>query len=165
MKLSEGVEAAVHCAAILAGLAPGRAMPAAAMAEFHGLSPTYLLKHLQALAKAKLLDSVPGPTGGYRLARAPEKITLLDLVLAIEGPAPAFRCQEIRQRGPARQEASAYVKPCGINAAMLKAERAYRAALAETTLADIKAGFDNDADPRSVAAGCAFIERYQRPPA
>ena len=46
---------------------------------------------------------------------------------------------------------------------MLKAERAYRAALAEAKLADIVADFMNDADPRTVAASCAFVERHQRP--
>ena len=71
-----------------------------------------------------------GPLGGYRLARGPERITLLDIVLAVEGPEPAYRCAEIRRGGPDPLPASAYVKPCGINVAMLKAEKAYRAALA-----------------------------------
>ncbi|TIX75095.1 MAG: transcriptional regulator, partial [Mesorhizobium sp.] len=87
----------------------------------------------------------------------------LDIVLAVEGGEPAFRCGEIRQRGPVRLDASVYVKPCGINVAMLKAERAYRAALAEARLSDIVAGYMSDADPRSVAANCAFVERHQRP--
>jgi hypothetical protein len=59
--------------------------------------------------------------------------------------------------------ANAYVKPCGINAAMLRAEKAYRAALATEKLSDIVADFMTDADPRSVAAACAFVERHQRP--
>ncbi|TIT23122.1 MAG: hypothetical protein E5W78_22975, partial [Mesorhizobium sp.] len=58
---------------------------------------------------------------------------------------------------------SAYVKPCGISVAMMKAERAYRAALAEARLSDIVAEYVSDADPRSVAANCAFVERHQRP--
>ncbi|WP_245466469.1 Rrf2 family transcriptional regulator, partial [Mesorhizobium sp. M7A.F.Ca.MR.245.00.0.0] len=97
------------------------------------------------------------------LARPAERITLLDIVLAVEGREPAFRCGEIRQRGPVKLDASAYVKPCGINAAMLKAERAYRAALAETKLSDIVATYAAEGDPRSLAASCAFVERHQRP--
>jgi hypothetical protein len=46
---------------------------------------------------------------------------------------------------------------------MLRAEKAYRAALAAEKLSDIVAGFRNDADPRSVAASCAFVARNQRP--
>lgn len=163
MKLGEGVEAAIHCCAVLAGARDGATLPGAALAEAHGLSASYLLKHLNALASAKILESIPGPHGGYRLARAAERITLLDIVLAVEGPEPAYRCVEIRQRGPNPLPASAYVKPCGIKVAMLNAEKAYRAALAEVRLSDIVADYLEDADPRSIARGCAFLDRHQRP--
>jgi Rrf2 family protein len=163
MKLSEGVEAAIHCAAVLAGMEGGATMPGAALAEQFGLSSSYLLKHLNALVAARVFESVPGPAGGYRLARPAGEISLLDIVLAVDGPQPAFRCGEIRQRSPAKLPASAYVKPCGINAAMLRAERAYRAALAAERLSDIVAEYLAEADPRSVAASCAFVARYQRP--
>jgi DNA-binding IscR family transcriptional regulator len=69
MKLGEGVEAAIHCAAMLAGVEGDATLPASAMAEAFGLSPSYLLKHLNALTAADILESVPGPSGGYRLAR------------------------------------------------------------------------------------------------
>jgi len=163
MKLSEGVEAAIHCAATLASLEDGATMPGAALAAQFGLSPSYLLKHLQALTAAGILESVPGPAGGYRLARPAERISLLDIVLAVEGPLPAFRCNEIRRNGPVRLPDSAYAKPCGINAAMLRAEKAWRAALAAEKLSAIVADFLSDAAPRSVAAACAFVERHQRP--
>ena len=163
MKLGEGVEAAIHCAAVLARLETGRTLPASALAELHGLSQSYLLKHLQALASAGVFESVPGPHGGYRLAGSPERISLLDIVLAVEGREPAFRCAEIRQRGPGALEPSAYVKPCGINVAMLKAERAWRAVLAETKLSEIVAGYEAEADPRAIAFNCAFVARHQRP--
>lgn len=162
MKLGEGVEAAIHCAALLAGLDDDATIPAAALAGQFGLSPSYLLKHLKALTAAGVLESVPGPAGGYRLARVAERISLLDIVLAVEGPRPAFRCCEIRQRGPEKLPACAYVKPCGINAAMLRAEKAYRAALAAERLSDIVAEYLTEADPRSVAASRAFVAQYRR---
>lgn len=163
MKLSEGVEAAIHCASVMASLEPGETLPASALAEAYGLSPSYLLKHLKALVADGLLESVPGPHGGYRLARAPEKITLADVVLAIEGRKPAFRCMEIRQRGPVKLPATVYAKPCGINAAMLRAERAWRQALAATSIADVAADFNAEGDPRAVEAVCAFMVRHRRP--
>ena len=52
-------------------------MPASALAEYHGLSPSYLLKHLKTLAAAGILESVSGPHGGYRLALSADAITLL----------------------------------------------------------------------------------------
>ncbi|MEO5757409.1 MAG: Rrf2 family transcriptional regulator [Mesorhizobium sp.] len=163
MKLGEGVEAAIHCVATLSSVEGNSTMPGAALAESFGLSPSYLLKHLNMLSASGILESVPGPSGGYRLAKAADSITLLDVVLAIEGRQPAFRCGEIRRNGPVKLDGSAYIKPCGINAAMLKAERAYRAALAETKLSDIVATFNREGDPRSLSASCAFVERHQRP--
>lgn len=164
MKLSEGVEAAIHSAIVLADLPEGATLPGQALAEYHGLSGSYLLKHLKDLVAAKILDSVPGPAGGYRLARKIEDVSLLDIVLAIEGPRPAFRCGEIRQQGPGALELAAYRRPCGINTAMLKAERAYRAVLAETKLSTLREDYMSDADPRAVAFSCAFLDRNQRMP-
>ncbi|MDQ6433393.1 Rrf2 family transcriptional regulator [Mesorhizobium sp. LHD-90] len=164
MKLSEGVEAAIHSAIVLADLPEGATLPGSALAEYHGVSGSYLLKHLKDLVAAKILESVPGPAGGYRLARGTDRISLLDVVLAVEGAQPAFRCLEIRQKGPGALESAAYKKPCGINTAMLKAERAWRAVLAETKLSDLIEEYAIDADPRAVAYGCAFLERNQRIP-
>ncbi|WP_112832742.1 Rrf2 family transcriptional regulator [Ensifer sp.] len=136
MKLGDGVEQAIHSVTMLSCLQPGSTLSAAALAEFHGVSTSYLLKHLQAMSGAGLLEAVPGPRGGYRLARLPAKISLLDIVLAVEGPEPAFRCNEIRLRGP-NPYACKPKAPCTINVAMLRAEQAYRAELRRVTIADI----------------------------
>jgi len=136
MKLGDGVEQAIHCVAMLAGLAADGVLAAAALAEYHGVSPSYLLKHLQALSGAGILAAVPGPAGGYRLARTPNQISLLDIVLAVEGAEPAFRCAEIRQRGPDPLPGKPK-RSCEINAAMQVAEQAYRRELARVTIADL----------------------------
>jgi len=162
VKLGEGVEHAIHSVTVLAALQPGRVLPAAALAEFHGVSPSYLLKHLQVLSGAGIVATVPGPNGGYRLAKPTEKITLLDIVLAVEGAQPAFRCTEIRQRGP-NPIGGVPAAPCEVNAAMLKAERAYRAELAKVSIADIFGRLnDNDEDGRIDARRCAFFELRER---
>lgn len=164
MKLGDGVEQAIHVTGFLAALPGGAVMSAAALAEFHGVSTSYLLKHLQALSGAGVLETVPGPQGGYRLARAPERISLLDIVLAVEGPEPAFRCKEIRQRGPGAQTVSAALlrSPCQINAAMLRAEQAWRAELRRVTIADIQGEVAAMDDGTIAARGCAFIEQHGR---
>lgn len=162
MKMGDGVEQAIHSVAMLAGLSEGGVLSAAALAEFHGVSTSYLLKHLQALSGAGILDTVPGPKGGYRLAKTPKEISLLDILLAVEGPAPAFRCNEIRQRGPNPVSDRFFASPCNISAAMLRAERVYRAELAKTSIADI--GIELTAlDDGSIAArSCAFLEIHER---
>ena len=162
MKLSEGVEQAIHSVLLLSGLPADGVLPASALAEYHGVSSSYLLKHLQALASAGLLLSVPGPKGGYRLAREPAHISLLDIVLAIEGPEPAFRCSEIRRRGPSPIADRFHKAPCGVNAAMLRAEKAYRAELEKVSMADLSV------DPRTAlgaaikARSCGYLEEHQR---
>lgn len=157
MKMGDGVEAAIHCVTMLAGLPSNAVLSGADLARFHGVSESYLLKHLKALAASGVLVSVSGPKGGYRLARSPQQITLLDIVLAVEGAEPAFRCREIRRRGPNPPDATAFPSPCGISVAMLRAERAYRQALAETRISDLLQDFVDSADPRLRARGEAFL--------
>jgi Rrf2 family protein len=148
MKLSEGVEWGLHCVTALAMLPPGATLPTRSLAEMYALSETYLSKHLQALANAHIIESVPGPRGGYHLTRPPQEITLLEVVEAIDGPEPLFRCTEIRQQGPLAQEPRMYRLPCAIHVAMARAEKAWRDALRSQTLADIVAQYMQDVAPQ-----------------
>jgi len=162
MKLGDGVEQAIHSVTMLAALPDGQVLPASALAEFHGVSTSYLLKHLQSMSREKIVETVPGPRGGYRLNRSPENITLLDVVLAVEGSQPAFRCKEIRQNGPTPLSRDRFTVPCQINAAMLRAERAYRAELGLVSIADLNASVVASDDGSIVARGCAFLDLHAR---
>lgn len=162
MKLSEGVEWAIHSVVLLAALGPGATLSGAALAEFHGVSESYLLKHLQMMARANILDSIPGPKGGFRLARPHEEITLLDIVEAVEGKDPAFRCTEIRQRGPSGLEPSAYPHLCGIHAAMLHAEAAWKKELRSRTIADLAEHVARAVDPRAVEKAAPWMREHVR---
>lgn len=137
MRLGDGVEWTIHCCTVLAVLPEGVTLPAARLAEFHQVPPAYLAKHLQAAAAAGIVESVAGPRGGYRLARPAADISVLDVVLAVDGDDAAFRCTEIRRRGPAAGPASAYPNPCGIARTMWRAEDAWRAELAATSIEDL----------------------------
>jgi Rrf2 family protein len=147
MKMSGGVEWAVHCCVVLSQ-AEGP-VPTQRLAEFHGISRTYLAKHLQLLSRAGLVSSTEGRVGGYLLTRPADEITVLDVVLAIEGPEPAFRCTEIRQNGPLPASPAACKRPCGVNRVMQSAEQAWRAALREVTIADLAATVQKDAGPQT----------------
>jgi Rrf2 family protein len=162
MRLSDGVEWSVHCCTVLALLPHGTALPAAKLAEFHGVPGAYLAKHLQALARHGIVESTQGPRGGYRLARAAADVTLLDIVTAVEGDEPAFRCSEIRQRGPAGLPPRAYKVPCGIARAMWRAEDAWRASLRSTTIADLLVGLAKDVEPRAAVKATAWMQEVLR---
>ncbi|MEJ7844954.1 MAG: Rrf2 family transcriptional regulator, partial [Acidimicrobiales bacterium] len=56
------------------------------IAERTGLPQPYLEQILLALKGAGLVRSKRGVGGGYVLARAPEQITLADIVSAVDGP-------------------------------------------------------------------------------
>jgi len=144
MRLGEGVEWALHCCTVLGVVPPELTVPASVLAEFHGLRPAYLAKQMQALSRSGIVESVPGRTGGYRLAKPIGEITVLDVVLAVEGPERAFKCTEIRQQGPAGADPAICTKPCGIAATMWRAEEQYRQALAKTTIEDLVAELANE---------------------
>ena len=137
--MNAGVEWALHSCLNLTWVEPGETVTAARLAAFYDLPTAYLNKQLQALAKVGILSSTSGPRGGFRLARRPENITVLDVVTAIEGPEAAFRCEGIMQHGPGGRTDVDYRKTCLISQTMRRAERAWRQELAETTIADLKA--------------------------
>jgi Rrf2 family protein len=137
MRLPEGVEWALHCTWLLTFTRDRDPMPARRLAEFFDLPEAYLAKLLKALVRADLLSATSGPRGGFRLARPPGDITVADIVEAVEGPSPLFHCTEIRQRGPVPLTGAACRRPCGIAQVMDRAESAWRAELAATTIADL----------------------------
>lgn len=51
-----------------------------------GIDENYLNQILILLRKAGLIESLRGPQGGHRLSRPPDKITILDALVALEGP-------------------------------------------------------------------------------
>jgi Rrf2 family protein len=53
--------------------------------------PRFLYRVLRRLVDAGLLVGVSGPGGGYRLARRPAQINLLEIVTAVEGQYQATR--------------------------------------------------------------------------
>jgi Rrf2 family protein len=150
MRLSEGVEWGLHCAVLLAVMPPETALPTSRLAEYHGVPVAYLAKHLQAMSRAGILAAGPGRGGGYRLARPPADVSVLDVVEAVDGDDPAFKCLEIRRRGPAAVPGREYRTMCGIHRVMVEADAAWRAELIRTSVADLAAGVAKDASPKMI---------------
>lgn len=138
MQMSEGVEWAIHSCLNLAWVEPAEAVSAAQLAAFFALPAAYLNKQLQALVRAGILTSTSGPRGGFRLARDPDTISLLDVVTAIEGAQEAFRCQQLMKSRPGARKDIDYRKECLVSQAMRQADLAWRRTLADRTIGDIK---------------------------
>jgi len=64
------------------------------IAERQGLSENYLEQLFASLKKAKLIQSVRGSQGGYLLGRNPEKISVGDILRALEGSMAPTECVE-----------------------------------------------------------------------
>jgi DNA-binding IscR family transcriptional regulator len=67
---------------------------------------------------------------------------VLDVVQAVDGTGPAFRCTEIRQQGLLAAPPEQCTTPCGIAKVMADAERAWRDSLSCVTIADLAATLD-----------------------
>jgi Rrf2 family protein len=83
------------CLALLALARLGPEDPPARLREIseeHGIPERYLVQILLQLKGAGLVQSTRGASGGYRLARPADRISLAEVLTAIDGPdAPARR--------------------------------------------------------------------------
>lgn len=68
------------------------AVTLADIARRQGISLSYLEQLFAKLRRSGLVDSVRGPGGGYNLAMAPSKITVAEIVVAINENIDATRC-------------------------------------------------------------------------
>ncbi|POX47479.1 transcriptional regulator [Streptomyces sp. Ru71] len=151
MKLSQGVEWAVHCCVLLTHADEREAVPRTTLAGYYGLPVAYLAKHLKSLVRAGVLTATSGPRGGFRLARPADRITVLDVVEAVEGTAPSFACAEIRQRGACAVPAERCTGPCDVAQVMYDADRAWRDSLRAVTVADLSGRLAADLRERARA--------------
>ncbi|WP_078060272.1 Rrf2 family transcriptional regulator [Desulfotomaculum copahuensis] len=92
MRLNQATDYAFRAVLHLAQLPPGEVVEAQVIAGRECIPIRFLLKILRLLTKAGIVNSHRGVGGGYALARSPEKITLLDVLTAVEGPVRINRC-------------------------------------------------------------------------
>src|SRR5207302_10328157 len=86
MKLSRASSYALHAVAFLAAR-KDHTRPVAShhIAAARGIPDRFLLKILKPLVSARILLSLKGPNGGYRLARKADEISVLDVLEAVDG--------------------------------------------------------------------------------
>ncbi len=82
------------------------------------------------LQRANLVASRSGPHGGYRLARNPADVTLLEIIEAMEGPTSLHECA--LRGGPCHWE-----DVCAVHSIWSEARAAFTEVLAAHTLAEV----------------------------
>ncbi|MFC1636515.1 RrF2 family transcriptional regulator [Planctomycetota bacterium] len=87
-------------------------------------------KLMQSLQKAGLLKSSMGPRGGFILERNPSKISLIDIISAIQGPISVNRCVLIPKVCPQS-------KNCSVRDRLADLQKDINDSLAKITLGDL----------------------------
>ncbi len=111
-----------------------------------GIPTGFLQQVLQELQRARLVSSRSGPTGGYKLARAPEDITILEIVETLEGPIETSECA--LRGGPCRWD-----EVCAMHWVWSSARTALSDSLRAASLARVAA------DDRAIAEGSVAVPR------
>ena len=86
MQITRQADYAVRAVYYLTTLGSASRAATSQIAEDQHIPPSFLAKIISQLSVAGLLHTSRGARGGVSLARDPEKISLLDVVEAIDGP-------------------------------------------------------------------------------
>ncbi len=101
------------------------------LAARRDIPPAQAGKIVQQLVRANIVRSTRGARGGVRLARAPEQVTLKEVIGAVEGPLAVSRCI-VYDDCPC-------VQPCPVRSALSRIQREVERLLDGVTAADLAA--------------------------
>ena len=124
-KAQYGLRALIEIAA-----AKGEPMALKNVADKQEISQHYLEQIASQLRRAGFIRSVRGAYGGYKLARAPEAITALEVVEAMEGSLAPVSCIE-------DVDSCHRAGACGTEGLWRRVDNAVREVLLASTLADL----------------------------
>ncbi len=107
------------------------------------ISEKYISRLIIDLRRAGMVKSVRGSRGGYRIARYPKNLTVLDVIEVMEGPVSIIDCVTTescdRQRG------------CAVRSIWCDMNNQIRSALAAVTLQDV---IDRQRENEEIAEYC-----------
>jgi Rrf2 family protein len=86
MRLTRAASYAIHAVVFMANQKHNRPVASHHIAQARGIPERFLLKVLKPLVSVRVLLSIKGPNGGYRLAKSPGEISLLEILEAVDGP-------------------------------------------------------------------------------
>lgn len=88
-------------AVVMMADAPGERVSAATVAQTFEASEDHVAKVLQQLVRAGICEGQRGAHGGYKLVADPRKLTMFDVVEALEGPVDRAESAEPTPSHPA----------------------------------------------------------------
>ena len=110
IKLSRLADYAVTLLAQMARAPEPTVLTAKSLSKTTGLPFPTVTKLLKKLARAGLLTSIRGATGGYSLEKSSQTISVADVITAIDGPPALTKCIDPNQE-PCSRETTCLAKP------------------------------------------------------
>jgi Rrf2 family protein len=129
MLVTRETDYAVRCVLYLAG-EQDRIASVGVIAEQMHIPKSFLAKILQRLVREGIVESIRGVSGGFRLLKNPNHITLLEVLTAIQGVAPVSTCAIDKRRC----SMSAH---CGVHPVWLEIRREIERRLATQTISSL----------------------------
>lgn len=127
LQLTRRADYAIRAVLCLAREERDQPLSASDIAGRMAVPPRFLPQIMQDLVRAGLVGSSLGRGGGYRLARAPSEISLLDVIEAVEGDARRRTC--VLSSGSCDPS-----RPCDVHELFVAAQEALLERLAAATL-------------------------------
>ncbi len=132
MQITRATDYAVRVTVYLATLPRDRKAALGELAEATGVRSNFLSKILQRLVRNGVISSHRGTGGGFRLNVAPETLTLLQVVEAIEGKIALNICLN-------EWQSCSLQAHCAVHPVWQKAQLALSQELAAVTVAELAA--------------------------
>jgi len=129
LELSRRGDYAVRAMVALARLNSGQ-LTGAALARMTGIPPAFVAQVMGGLVRAGLVAAQRGRRGGYRLAQAPESVSLRTVVESVEGDIRRQAC--VLRGGPCARDGT-----CDVHDAFFRAQEALFESLDGVSLRDV----------------------------
>jgi Rrf2 family protein len=149
LRLTRRGEYAIRAMLALAQ-AGGRQLSARSIGQRATVPASFLPQIMAGLARGGMVRAVRGRSGGYRLGRRPDEISLFDIVQLAEGPGRARRCV-------LRDRACSLHDGCLVHEAFASGEEALVRALRATRLSDVADATGGDGAARRGSPGARSI--------
>ena len=144
MQITRQADYAVRAVLYLARMGDGTRAPTSRIAQEQQIPPSFLAKIISQLSVAGMVQTSRGARGGVALAREPEKITLLDVVEAIDGPILLNECV-------GDPSTCVFGDDCPVHSVWCEAQAQLVRHLAGTSFASMGKGTNGSAAPQPIA--------------
>lgn len=152
MRISAKTDYAVRAAVELAAVTDEHPLKSERIAQAQGIPLRFLENILVQMRQGGIVISRRGAEGGYRLAEAPDKITVADVIRAIDGPLAAVAGER-----PEKLDFEGTAEP--LREVWVAVRASLRDVLEHVTLADLAAGSLPDAVRARTADPDAWLTR------